>query len=148
MRMGVNIIYQEFNLIPYMDVAHNIFSGRFKTKFGLLDHKKMHAEAADLLGSLNMHIDTRALITDLSTAEQQMVEIAKALSIQSTALIMDEPTSALSERETEQLFATIHQLNETGDRHCLHLASPAGAPAGGRSGDSAPRRQAEWGHAT
>ena len=114
MRMGVNIIYQEFNLIPYMDVAHNNFLGRFKTKFGLLDHKKMHAEAAALLGSLNMHIDTRALITDLSTAEQQMVEIAKALSIQSTALIMDEPTSALSERETEQLFATIHQLNETG----------------------------------
>jgi len=114
MRMGVNIIYQEFNLIPYMDVAQNIFLGRFKTRRGLLDHKTMHADAAALLHSLNMNIDTRALIADLSTAEQQMVEIAKALSIQSTALIMDEPTSALSERETEQLFATIHQLNEKG----------------------------------
>ena len=114
MRMGVNIIYQEFNLIPYMDVAHNVFLGRFKTRYGLLDHKRMQADAAALLGSLNMNIDPRALIADLSTAEQQMVEIAKALSIQSTALIMDEPTSALSERETEQLFATIHQLNEKG----------------------------------
>ncbi len=114
MRMGVNIIYQEFNLIPYMDVAQNIFLGRFKTRHGLLDHKTMQADAAALLGSLNMNIDPRALIADLSTAEQQMVEIAKALSIQSTALIMDEPTSALSERETEQLFATIHQLNEKG----------------------------------
>jgi ribose transport system ATP-binding protein len=114
MRMGINIIYQEFNLIPYMDVAHNIFLGRFKTRFGLLDHKTMHADAAALLGSLNMHIDPRALIADLSTAEQQMVEIAKALSIRSTVLIMDEPTSALSERETEQLFTTIHQLNEKG----------------------------------
>ena len=113
-RMGVNIIYQEFNLIPYMDVAQNIFLGRFETRARLLNHKKMHADAAALLASLNMNIETRALIVNLTTAEQQMVEIAKALSIQSKALIMDEPTSALSERETEQLFATIHRLNQKG----------------------------------
>ena len=112
--MGVSIIYQEFNLIPYMNVAQNIFIGRFPKKHGLIDHKKMFADAAELLESLNMHVDPRALIVDLSTAQQQMVEVAKALSIKSKILIMDEPTSSLSERETEQLFLTIHQLNAKG----------------------------------
>jgi ribose transport system ATP-binding protein len=113
-RMGVSIIYQDFNLIPYMNVAQNIFLGRFPMKYGLIDHKKMHADAAALLSSLNMVVDTHTLIVDLSTAQQQMVEVAKALSIKSKILIMDEPTSSLSERETEQLFATIHQLNAKG----------------------------------
>ena len=113
-RMGVNIIYQEFNLIPYMNVAQNIFLGRFPRRYGLIDHRKMHGDAAALLASLNMNVDTHTLIANLTTAEQQMVEVAKALSIQSKILIMDEPTSALSERETEQLFATIHQLNRKG----------------------------------
>ena len=113
-RIGVSIIYQDFNLIPYMNVAQNIFLGRFPKKYGLIDHKKMHADAAALLSSLNMFVDTHTLIVDLSTAQQQMVEVAKALSIKSKILIMDEPTASLSERETEQLFATIHQLNAKG----------------------------------
>jgi ribose transport system ATP-binding protein len=113
-RMGVSIIYQDFNLIPYMNVAQNIFLGRFPMKYGLIDHKKMHADAAAVLRSLNMYVDTHTLIVDLSTAQQQMVEVAKALSIKSKILIMDEPTASLSERETEQLFATIHQLNAKG----------------------------------
>lgn len=113
-RMGVSTIYQEFNLIPYMDVAQNIFIGRFPKKHGLIDHKKMHADAAEILNSLNMQVDTRSLIVDLGVAQQQMVEVAKALSIKSKMLIMDEPTSSLSERETEQLFATIHKLNSQG----------------------------------
>src|SRR5208337_3424967 len=77
-RMGVSIIYQEFNLIPYMNVAQNIFLGRFPLKYGLIDHKTMHADAAALLSSLNMNVDTHTLIVDLSTAQQQMVEVAKA----------------------------------------------------------------------
>jgi ABC-type sugar transport system ATPase subunit len=113
-RMGVGIIYQEFNLIPYMNVAQNIFLGRFPKKYGLIDHVKMHADAAAVLRSLNMRVDTHALIVDLSTAEQQMVEVAKAVSTRTKILIMDEPTSCLSERETEQLFATIHHLNGQG----------------------------------
>jgi len=113
-RMGVSIIYQEFNLIPYMNVAQNIFLARFPKRWGFIDHKKMHGDATELLSSLNMKVDTHALIADLTTAEQQMVEVAKALSIQSKILIMDEPTSALSERETEQLFSIIHQLNRQG----------------------------------
>jgi ribose transport system ATP-binding protein len=113
-RLGVSIIYQEFNLTPHMNVAQNIFLGRFPLKYGLLDHKKMHADAERLLAALNMRVDTHAMIVDLTTAQQQMVEVAKALSIKSKILIMDEPTSSLSERETEQLFATIHQLNSQG----------------------------------
>jgi ABC-type sugar transport system ATPase subunit len=113
-RMGVSIIYQEFNLIPYMNVAQNIYLGRFPMRRGLIDHARMHTDAAALLGTLHMHLDTHAPIVDLSTAQQQMVEVAKALSIQSKILIMDEPTSSLSERETEQLFATIHALNGRG----------------------------------
>jgi len=113
-RMGVNIIYQEFNLIPYLNVAQNIFLGHFAKRYGFIDNRKIHLDATALLGSLNMNVDTHTLVADLSTAEQQMVEVAKALSIQSKILIMDEPTSTLSERETEQLFSTIHQLNRQG----------------------------------
>ena len=113
-QMGVSIIYQEFNLVPYLNVAENIFLGRFPKKHGLIDHRQMHANAAALLRGLNMNVDTRSLIVELSTPQQQMVEVAKALSIQSKILIMDEPTSSLSGRETEQLFATIHKLNSQG----------------------------------
>lgn len=112
--MGVSTIYQEFNLIPYMNVAQNIFIGRFPKKHGLIDHEKIHADADKLLKSLNMNVDTHSLIVDLGVAQQQMVEIAKALSVKSKILIMDEPTASLSERETEQLFATVHALNSQG----------------------------------
>ena len=112
--LGVSTIYQEFNIIPYMNVAQNIFIGRFPKKHGLIDHEKMHADAAEILNNLNMDVDTHALAVDLGVAQQQMVEVAKALSVQSKILIMDEPTSSLSERETEQLFATVHKLNSQG----------------------------------
>ncbi|MBI5305667.1 MAG: sugar ABC transporter ATP-binding protein [Chloroflexi bacterium] len=113
-QLGISIIYQEFNLIPYMNVAQNIFLGRFPKRWGLLDHAKMHAEACTLLASLNMDIDTHAKVVDLGTAQQQMVEVAKALSMSSKVLIMDEPTASLTEREIEQLFATIHRLKKHG----------------------------------
>lgn len=113
-RLGISIIYQEFNLIPYMNVAQNIFLGRFPKRWGLLDHAKMHAEARELLASLNMDIDTHTRVVDLGTAQQQMVEVAKALSMRSKVLIMDEPTASLTEREIEQLFATIHRLKKQG----------------------------------
>lgn len=112
--LGVSIIYQEFNLIPYMNVAQNIFLGRFPKKGGLLNHKKLHADAKVLLAGLNMNVDTESLVIELSTAQQQMVEVAKSLSIKSKILIMDEPTSSLTERETEQLFSTIHHLTSQG----------------------------------
>ncbi len=113
-RLGVGIIYQEFNLVPYMNVAQNIFQGRFPHRWGLLDHATMHAESRKLLDGLNMDIDTRAKVVSLGVAQQQMVEVAKALSVHSTILIMDEPTAALTDREIEQLFATIHRLKQQG----------------------------------
>ncbi len=113
-KLGVGIIYQEFNLVPYMNVAQNIFQGRFPHRWGLLDQAKMHAEGRKLLAGLNMDIDTRANAVSLGVAQQQMVEVAKALSVQSKILIMDEPTAALTDREIEQLFATIHRLKQQG----------------------------------
>jgi ribose transport system ATP-binding protein len=113
-RLGVSVIYQELNLAPYLNVAENIFLGRYPKKYGLIDHGRMHTEAAAALRSLNMNVDTHSLVIELTTAQQQMVEIAKALMTRSKILIMDEPTSSLSARETEQLFATIHKLTEQG----------------------------------
>ncbi len=113
-RLGVGIIYQEFNLAPYLSVAQNIFLGRFPHRWGLLDQARIHAESRRLLDSLNMAIDTRAKVVSLGVAQQQMVEVAKALSMQSKILIMDEPTAALTEREIEQLFATIRRLKQQG----------------------------------
>ena len=94
-KLGIGIIYQEFNLVPYMNVAQNIFLEEMpKKKLFFLDHKKMHDDAAELLAGLHMNVDTRSLITDISTAQQQMVEVAKVLTHQSKILIMDEPTSS------------------------------------------------------
>jgi len=112
--LGVSIIHQELNLAPYLNVAENICLGRFPTKCGLIDHVRMQADSAALLRSLNMNVDTHSRVVDLTTPQQQMVEIAKALRLDSKILIMDEPTSSLSARETEQLFATIHKLTSQG----------------------------------
>ncbi len=113
-RLGVGIIYQEFNLVPYLSVAQNIFLGRFPHRWGLLDQTKMRAESVKLLQALNMDIDVRAKAVSLGVAQQQMVEVAKAISVESKILIMDEPTAALTEREIEQLFATIRRLKRQG----------------------------------
>ena len=113
-KLGVGIIYQEFNLVPHMNVAQNIFQGRFPHRWGFLDHATMHAESRKLLDGLSMDIDTRAKVVNLGVAQQQMVEVAKALSVQSRILIMDEPTAALTDHEIEQLFATIHRLQQQG----------------------------------
>jgi ribose transport system ATP-binding protein len=112
---GVAMVYQEFTLLPYRSVAENIFLGREKTKNGIfLDKTKMHDEASRLLRSMEVDIDTRALIINLGVADQQMVEIFKALVVDAKILILDEPTSALSLREIEQLFKTIKVLKSKG----------------------------------
>jgi ribose transport system ATP-binding protein len=113
--LGIGIVYQEFNLVPYLNVAENVFIDHFpRTRFGTIDHKEMHRAANELLCSLSMQVDTHALITELSTAQQQMVEIAKALKHRSKILILDEPTSSLTEREIEQLFSTVRELKRKG----------------------------------
>lgn len=114
--LGVGIIYQEFNLVPYLDVAHNIYIDHMPAKWGglLLDHGKMHRDSAALLRSLDMHVDTHALAHDIPVAQQQMVEVAKALTHRLKILIMDEPTASLCDREIEQLFRTIKELTAQG----------------------------------
>ncbi len=112
---GIGIIYQELNLIPHLSVAANIFIGREPlTRWGTLDEKKMNAEAVAILGRLNIHLDPTITLNRLPVSKQQMVEIAKALSIDSEVLIMDEPTSALTESEIDELFAVIHTLRGRG----------------------------------
>ncbi|WP_454726717.1 MULTISPECIES: sugar ABC transporter ATP-binding protein [Cupriavidus] len=116
MRMGIAVIFQEFSLVPYLDIAQNIFLGREpRGRFpGSVDRAKMHAEARRILDILGMDISTRTPVHRLGVAQQQMVEIAKALSQNARILVLDEPTAALSDRETEKLFAVIARLKADG----------------------------------
>ena len=112
---GIAIIYQELNLIPHLSVAANIFIGREPlTRFGTLDEKKMNADTVAILDRLNVRLDPTIRLNRLPVSKQQMVEIAKALSFDSEVLIMDEPTSALTEAEIDELFAVIHTLRDRG----------------------------------
>jgi len=114
-QIGIGIIYQELNLIPHLTVAENIFLGReFSINSGIIDNQKIIAEAQKLLDELKVRINPQALIKDLGIAQQQMVEVAKALSLNAKILIMDEPTSALTENEIEELFRIINKLKEQG----------------------------------
>ena len=116
LKKGIAAVYQEFTLVPYLNVAQNIFLNReYLLKTGLLDNRRMHREAAEILDKLNCgSIDTRTIVRKLSVAEQQMVEIAKALSFQPRIMVFDEPTATLSEREVDSLFEQIHNLKRSG----------------------------------
>jgi len=114
-QLGIGIIYQELNLIPHLTVAENIFLGReFTTSTGIINNQKAVLESKKILDELKVNISSQCLISELGIAQQQMVEIAKALSLNSKVLIMDEPTSALTENETEELFRTITTLKKQG----------------------------------
>jgi len=112
---GISIIFQELNLVPHLSVAQNIFLGREPmTPFGILDEKTLNTRATAILDRLNLKIDPRIELRTLPISKQQMVEIAKALSQESEVLIMDEPTSALTEAEIDELFEVIHGLRAQG----------------------------------
>jgi len=112
---GISIIYQEFNLVPDLTVAQNIFLGREpRTAVGLVDRKALAAGAKKFLDFLNADIDVGARIHSLGVAQQQLVEVAKALSLESRIVIMDEPTATLSEPEIQRLFETIRNLKSSG----------------------------------
>jgi ribose transport system ATP-binding protein len=113
-RGGISTIYQEINLIPYRSVAENIFLGREFRRYGLLDWRRMNGEAAELLRRFAIEIDVRRPLMEFSTAIQQMVAIARAVSFKSRLVIMDEPTSSLDEREVAVLFDVIRQLRAEG----------------------------------
>ena len=114
---GIGIIYQELNLVPQLTVAGNIFLGREKTRggrLGWLDDRAMEAQARRLFDRLGTAIVARARVGDLRIGDQQMVEIAKALAFDAAIVIMDEPTSALSDSEVARLFRVIDDLRRAG----------------------------------
>ena len=113
---GVATIYQEFSLVPTLSVAENIFLGKpLKiTRFGGIDWEEMRKQTSVILDQLSIHIDPNSIVRNLSVAEQQLIEIAKAMSKDSTILIMDEPTAALGLLETQRLQELIHHLSEQG----------------------------------
>ncbi len=113
--LGISIIYQELNLVPHLSAAENIFLGREPSAIpGMIDQKTMNQTARQILRGLGVEIDPRRLVRELSIAEQQMVEIAKAISLDARILIMDEPTSALTEKEIKELFTRIRRLKAEG----------------------------------
>ncbi|SNT76102.1 sugar ABC transporter ATP-binding protein [Paracoccus seriniphilus] len=112
---GIAMIHQELNLMNSMTVAENVWIGREpRNGFGLIDHAKMNRMAADLFADLNIKLNPRAMVGDLTVAQKQMIEIAKAVSYNSDVLIMDEPTSAITESEVEHLFRIIRDLRAKG----------------------------------
>jgi ribose transport system ATP-binding protein len=112
---GIAIIHQELNLVPHMSVAENIYLGREPlTPWGTVDFRRMNRGAAALLGRLEMPIEPTAPVASLRVGQQQVVEIAKALSIDARIIIMDEPTSAISEHEVDVLFSLIESLKAHG----------------------------------
>jgi galactofuranose transport system ATP-binding protein len=113
-RGGISTIYQEINLVPFRSVAENVFLGREYRHYGLLDWRRMNDEAAELLRRFAMEIDVRRPLMDFSTAIQQMVAIARAVSFKARLVIMDEPTSSLDEREVAVLFDVMRQLRAEG----------------------------------
>ncbi|MGG6099373.1 sugar ABC transporter ATP-binding protein [Pantoea allii] len=114
LRSGISMIHQELNLVPHMTVAENIWLGREPVKFGFIDHAQLNKETQALLNRLNIKLKADSMVGELSIASQQMVEIAKAVSWNSDIVIMDEPTSALTETEVAHLFTIIRDLRQQG----------------------------------
>lgn len=112
-KKGIAMIYQEFNMIPELSIAENIYLGRLpKKKSGLIDWKKLYQDADRVLERLGLKVDCKTKVKELSVAKSQMVEIAKCLTIGAKIIIMDEPTAALTEEEVEVLFSIIQELKK------------------------------------
>jgi ribose transport system ATP-binding protein len=115
MRLGIAFIHQELNVLDNLDVAANVFLGREpRNALGLIDRKKIHADTAPFLQRLGLQVSTKTRLDKLSLAHQQMVEIAKALSLNARLIIMDEPTSSLTLSETKRLLELVCELSEQG----------------------------------
>jgi len=113
-RGGVSTIYQEVNLVPLRSASENIFLGREPKRWGLIDWRRMNAQARELLARLGVHIDVTRPLGSFNVAVQQMVAVARAVSFRSKLVIMDEPTSSLDDREVATLFGVIRQLKREG----------------------------------
>ncbi len=111
---GIAIIHQELVLVPYMTVAENIYLGREPKKGLFVDQRKMEEDAQELLDAYQIEIEASKLVANLTIAQQQMVEIVKAISFDSKILVMDEPTSSISDKEVDFLFETMRTLVKKG----------------------------------
>ena len=114
---GISVIYQEFNLVPYLSAAKNIFLGREHRRKWLpllIDYPSLYRATTQVLESIGSDINPRTKVVDLGVAEKQLVEMAKALSLNASILVMDEPTATLTEREIRNLFCIINDLKKKG----------------------------------
>ena len=115
LKMGIAMIHQELSPVLYRSIMENIWLGREpKTKFGFVDHQKMYDMTKEVLKTINLDVDPKMLMVDLTIAKTQMIEIAKAISYNAKVIIMDEPTSALTKKEIVQLFGIMRQLKADG----------------------------------
>ena len=112
--LGISIIFQHRRLMPYMTVSENIFLDNMPKKYGIVDFKKMNEDATNLLKMLELNIDCKALISELSAEEKQLVEIVKACSKNPKILLMDEPTTTLRQGDVERLFKLMNKLKSQG----------------------------------
>ncbi|MEL7265925.1 MAG: sugar ABC transporter ATP-binding protein [Planctomycetota bacterium] len=111
---GIALIHQELNLLPNLSIAENVFLGREPHRFGVTNRSKMVSDAERVLAEVGLDFDPRRLVSGLPIAQQQLIEIAKALSCQAKIVIMDEPTSSLTARETQRLFDVVDRLRQRG----------------------------------
>lgn len=112
--LGIRMVHQELNLAPDLTVAENVFLGRMPRRWGRVDRRRMFSEAATLLLQLGASIDARATLGDLSISQQQLVEIAKAYAADPRIIVLDEPTSSLSDGETDALFTILRRMKDRG----------------------------------
>lgn len=113
-RLGIRMVHQELNLAPDLTVAENVFLGRMPQRWGVVDRARMYAETNTLLAQLGATIDSLARLGDLSISQQQLVEIAKAYAADPRIIVLDEPTSSLSEGETAALFSILRRMKARG----------------------------------
>jgi len=111
---GISMVHQELNQVVQRSVMENIWLGRYPTKLVMVDHAKMYSETKAILDDLNIMIDPKTKMSTLSVSQRQMAEIAKAVSYNSKIIVMDEPTSSLTENEVEHLFSIIRRLKDKG----------------------------------
>jgi len=114
MHLGIALIHQELNLADNLDIGANIFLGREPRRMGFIDSRTIYTKSAELIRRVGLSLSPRTLVSTLTVGRQQMVEIAKALSVDARVLIMDEPTSSLTQHETEQLYKVVKDLRSKG----------------------------------
>src|SRR6201984_1407630 len=113
-RCGISVIFQEFSLLPHLSVAENVFINREPRRGLTVDWATMNRQTREILGTLNLEIDPTTPVSELMVSQQQLVEIARALSAKARVIIMDEPTAALNEREAVRLLEIVRSLASSG----------------------------------